>query len=62
MATYQINRSACFGPDSPGFDDLEIRCTWNGDYLDRANFRISLEVSEICFPCSISPHTMLTVA
>ncbi|KAL2862860.1 uncharacterized protein BJX67DRAFT_385215 [Aspergillus lucknowensis] len=34
--------------DLPEFDDLEIRCTWSGEYEEEANLRISLEVK--CAP------------
>ncbi|KAI9367253.1 hypothetical protein BJX61DRAFT_334980 [Aspergillus egyptiacus] len=48
MATYLRNRSQPFILDSPDFDDLEIRCTWSGEYEEEANLRISLEVR--CVP------------
>ncbi|CEL05323.1 hypothetical protein ASPCAL06441 [Aspergillus calidoustus] len=48
MATISNNRNQSFVPDSPEFDDLEVRCTWSGEYEELANLRITLEVK--CVP------------
>jgi hypothetical protein len=52
MATISNNRNQSFVPDSPEFDDLEVRCTWSGEYEELANLRITLEVSGIDLPHS----------
>ncbi|KAL5001932.1 hypothetical protein BDV10DRAFT_191909 [Aspergillus recurvatus] len=47
MATFQRNRSQPSAPE-PEYDNLEIRCTWSGEYEEVSNIRISLEVK--CVP------------
>ncbi|KAJ0426401.1 hypothetical protein BJY00DRAFT_307259 [Aspergillus carlsbadensis] len=48
MATFSKNHSQSFVPDLPEFDELEVRCTWSGEYEELANLRITLEVK--CVP------------
>ncbi len=43
MTTYQRNRSSVSAPE-PEYGDLEIRCTWSGEYDEFVNVKISLEV------------------
>ncbi|KAL4979171.1 hypothetical protein BDW66DRAFT_169347 [Aspergillus desertorum] len=47
MATFQRNRSWPSASE-PEYDNLEIRCTWSGEYEEVSNIRISLEVK--CVP------------
>ncbi|KAL6238137.1 hypothetical protein BDW75DRAFT_247810 [Aspergillus navahoensis] len=47
MATFQRHRSQPSAPE-PEYDNLEIRCTWSGEYEEVSNIRISLEVK--CVP------------
>ncbi|KAL4983101.1 hypothetical protein BDW68DRAFT_194705 [Aspergillus falconensis] len=47
MASRQRNRSQPSAPE-PEYDNLEIRCTWSGEYEEVSNIRISLEVK--CVP------------
>ncbi|KAL4919996.1 hypothetical protein BDW62DRAFT_29671 [Aspergillus aurantiobrunneus] len=47
MTTYQRNRGQ-FSVPEPEYDDLEVRCTWSGEYEEVSNIRISLEVK--CVP------------
>ncbi|OJI98486.1 hypothetical protein ASPVEDRAFT_463675 [Aspergillus versicolor CBS 583.65] len=47
MTTYQRNRSYASAPE-PEYGDLEIRCTWSGEYDEFVNVKISLEVK--CVP------------
>ncbi|KAL4733415.1 hypothetical protein BDV11DRAFT_213877 [Aspergillus similis] len=47
MATTQRHRSRPPIPE-PEYDNLEIRCTWSGEYEEVSNIRISLEVK--CVP------------
>ncbi|RDW81111.1 uncharacterized protein DSM5745_04668 [Aspergillus mulundensis] len=47
MTTYQRNRSQP-SVAVPEYDNLEIRCTWSGEYEEVSNTRISLEVK--CVP------------
>ncbi|KAL2857910.1 hypothetical protein BJY01DRAFT_241989 [Aspergillus pseudoustus] len=48
MAAFPRNNSQLLIPDAPEFDELEVRCTWSGEYEELANLRISLEVK--CVP------------
>ncbi|KAL3464086.1 hypothetical protein BJX64DRAFT_286774 [Aspergillus heterothallicus] len=48
MAGFLTKPSQLLVPDSPEFDELEVRCTWSGEYEEMANLRISLEVN--CVP------------
>ncbi|KAL3452522.1 hypothetical protein BJX65DRAFT_303352 [Aspergillus insuetus] len=50
MATFSKSHGQTFVPDLPDFDDLEVRCTWSGEYEELANLRITLEVK--CVPNS----------
>lgn len=43
MDTYQRNRGYASVPE-PEYCDLEIRCTWSGEYDEFVNVKISLEV------------------
>ncbi|KAL4817563.1 hypothetical protein BDW67DRAFT_183818 [Aspergillus spinulosporus] len=47
MTTTQRHRSQPPVPE-PEYDNLEIRCTWSGEYEEVSNIRISLEVK--CVP------------
>ncbi|CBF85899.1 predicted protein [Aspergillus nidulans FGSC A4] len=47
MTTNQRHRSQPPVPE-PEYDNLEIRCTWSGEYEEVSNIRISLEVK--CVP------------
>lgn len=56
MTTYQRNRSYASAPE-PEYGDLEIRCTWSGEYDEFVHVKISLEVIANRFPAF--PNVML---
>ncbi|KAL3479879.1 hypothetical protein BJX99DRAFT_255042 [Aspergillus californicus] len=48
MTTCQRTRNQSFVPCQPDFDNLDLQCTWSGNYDEQANIRVSLEVE--CVP------------
>lgn len=60
MAMYHKQRAQPSAPE-PEYDNLEVRCTWSGEYEELSDVRITLDVSLVFTLVSPSPHLILRV-